>query len=277
MRYTRKAAVVRSAAALCGASLATGAGGGAALTAEDARKFLGEAQSKLLTLAVAGQRANWVQQTYITEDTERLAADANRDLSAATVDLALNSQKFDRIALPADTQRQLELLRLSIDFPAPRDPKLTQELSDIAASLESYYGKGRWCPQGPRAKCLQLPDLERILAASRDPKELADAWAGWHAIGRPMRERLARQVEIANQGARDLGYRDLGAYWRAKCDMPPDDFARELDRLWTQVRPFYDSLHAYVRARPGPGSGGGSSHARSRAHDLRTRRRLSGG
>src|ERR1051325_6701103 len=31
--------------------------------------------------------------------------------------------------------------------------------------------------------------------------------------------------------------------------MPPDDFARELDRLWEQVRPLYLSLHAYVRSR----------------------------
>src|SRR5204863_2134960 len=53
--------------------------------------------------------------------------------------------------------------------------------------------------------------------------------------------------ELGNKGARELGYKDMGALWRSKYDMPPDDFARELDRLWTQVRPFYQSLHAYVR------------------------------
>jgi len=221
----------------------------AELTAEDARKFLDAAQSKLEDLAITASRANWVQLTYITVDTERIAADANRDLTAAGVDLALQSQKFRGLTLPFDTARQIELLRLGIDFPAPNDPKLNQELADIAASLNSDYGKGRWCPHGPKEKCLQLPDIERILKTSKDPAELRDAWAGWHAVGAPMRERFARQVEIANQGARDLGYRDLGAYWRSKYDMPPDDFARELDRLWTQVRPLYESLHAYVRAR----------------------------
>jgi peptidyl-dipeptidase A len=218
-------------------------------TAAEAAAFLDSAEKKLLGLSIAAQRANWVQQNFITDDTERMAADANRDLTAATVDLALESQKFRGVQLPEDVARRLELLRLSIDFPAPRDPKLTQELSDIAAKLESAYGKGRWCPQGEKGKCLQLPDLERILSTSRDPKELLDAWAGWHTISRPMRADYARQVEIANQGARDLGYKDLGAYWRAKYDMPPDDFARELDRLWDQVRPLYLSLHAYVRAR----------------------------
>jgi peptidyl-dipeptidase A len=37
--------------------------------------------------------------------------------------------------------------------------------------------------------------------------------------------------------------------WRAKYDMPPDEFTRELDRLWDQVRPLYLELHAYVRMK----------------------------
>lgn len=96
-----------AAAALCGANLVAGPGSPAARraggdasapTAADARKFLDDAQQKLLALSVAGQRANWVHQTYITEDTERLAADANRDLTAAIVDLALDSpQRVDGV------------------------------------------------------------------------------------------------------------------------------------------------------------------------------------
>ena len=35
--------------------------------------------------------------------------------------------------------------------------------------------------------------------------------------------------------------------WRSGYDMPADDFTREVDRLWDQVRPLYLSLHAYVR------------------------------
>jgi peptidyl-dipeptidase A len=64
-----------------------------------------------------------------------------------------------------------------------------------------------------------------------------------------MRPEFARYVDLANQGARELGFADDGAMWRAKYDMPPDDFAKELDRLWEQVRPLYLSLHAYVRAK----------------------------
>ncbi len=56
-------------------------------------------------------------------------------------------------------------------------------------------------------------------------------------------------MELSNKGARELGFKDTGALWRSKYDMPPDDFAKELDRLWEQVRPLYLSLHTYVRTK----------------------------
>jgi peptidyl-dipeptidase A len=58
-----------------------------------------------------------------------------------------------------------------------------------------------------------------------------------------------RYVQLGNKGARELGFADMGAMWRSKYDMPPDDFAAEVDRLWEQVKPLYLSLHAYVRRR----------------------------
>ncbi len=56
-------------------------------------------------------------------------------------------------------------------------------------------------------------------------------------------------MELGNKGARELGFRDTGAMWRSKYDMPPEAFPAEMDRLWNQVRPLYLSLHAYVRAK----------------------------
>ncbi len=64
-----------------------------------------------------------------------------------------------------------------------------------------------------------------------------------------MRKDYARFVELSNKGARELGFADTGAMWRAKYDMPPDEFTKELDRLWEQVRPLYLQLHAYVRMK----------------------------
>ena len=87
------------------------------------------------------------------------------------------------------------------------------------------------------------------MASSRDPEELKDLWMGWHQIGAPMRQRYSRFVELSNQGAREMGFKDTGAMWRAGYDMTPDEFSADLERLWQQVRPLYLSLHTYVRAK----------------------------
>jgi peptidyl-dipeptidase A len=64
-----------------------------------------------------------------------------------------------------------------------------------------------------------------------------------------MRQRYTRMVELGDKGAADLGFADAGALWRSNYDMPPDAFAKEVDRLWDQLSPLYLSLHAYVRGQ----------------------------
>ena len=46
-----------------------------------------------------------------------------------------------------------------------------------------------------------------------------------------------------------MGFKDTGAMWRAKYDMEPDAFAAEMERLWHQVKPLYDSLYTYTRRK----------------------------
>lgn len=215
--------------------------------AEEARRFLERAESELLRLSNEASQAAWVQSTYITMDTEALAAKANERVITAGVRLAKEASKYEKAALPPDLQRKIRLLKLAITLPAPSDPAEAAEMTKLAAGLESAYGKGRYCPGGDEKRCLNVDEITRIMASSRDPKQLLDVWQGWHSIAPPMKKDFARVVEIANKGARELGFADTGALWRSGYDMPPEDFARELDRLWEQVKPLYEQLHAYVR------------------------------
>ena len=217
-------------------------------TPADARAFLEKANAELLKLSVEGQRASWVRSTHITYDTELLAAQADERFIQATVRLAKQAVEFDGLTLPPDQARQLKLLKLSLTMAAPANPAESEELTRIASGLEGAYGRGKYCPPGG-GDCMDIEEIGRVLAADRDPKRLARVWTGWHAVGAPMRADYQRFVELSNKGARELGFSDTGAMWRSKYDMAPDEFARELDRLWEQVRPLYVSLHAYVRKR----------------------------
>jgi peptidyl-dipeptidase A len=227
------------------ASAATQAPGNAPTVAE-AQKFVDEAEAKLMELSVEASRAGWVQSTYITDDTELLAAKANERAINAGVEYAKQAARYDKLKLPPETARKLLILKNGLTLAAPADPKESEEVTRIAASMEGEYGKGKYCPEG-KDKCLDINEITKVMAESRDPAQLLDVWRGWHAISVPMRPEYQRFVELANKGARELGFKDTGAMWRSKYDMPPDAFAREVDRLWEQLKPLYVSLHAYVR------------------------------
>jgi peptidyl-dipeptidase A len=213
----------------------------------EAAAFVDSAEARLLVLSVNAGRASWVQSNFITDDTEILAAQAQERLTAATVELAKSAARFDGLEVPYDVRRKLTLLKLSLTAPAPSNPAKTATLTRLAAGLEGTYGKGRYCR--PDGQCPALGDLENILATSRDPMQLLDAWAGWRTVSAPMREDFTRFVALTNEGARELGFADAGALWRSNYDMAPADFAAEVDRLWGQVRPLYEALHCHVRAK----------------------------
>jgi peptidyl-dipeptidase A len=215
----------------------------------DAEKFIAEAEKRYLAATINDSRASWIQSNFITDDTEIIAAEARDELTRTVKELAEQARKFDGMNLPEDIARKLKLLKLAVPLPAPSDPAEREELTKTVVKMESLYGKGKYCPDGEQGKCLSLGDLETILAENRNPEELKKVWMGWHQISPPYKKDYVRFVELANKGAREMGFKDLGAMWRSNYDMEPDAFAAEMERLWQQVKPLYDSLHTYVRMK----------------------------
>ena len=219
-------------------------------TVAEAKQFLDNAEKRLFDLSLDANQASWVQSTYITDDTEAVAARANERNIAEAVRLAKSAVRFDKLTLPPDLRRKMHLLKVGLVLAAPANPAESAEVTRLAASLEGTYGKGKYCPEtqsGAAKPCMDIEAITRVMATSNNPAELLDVWRGWHRISPPMRKDFQRFVELSNQGARELGFKDTGAMWRSKYDMPADDFAKEVDRLWEQVKPLYVSLHSYVR------------------------------
>jgi len=216
--------------------------------AAEADALVAQAEKTLAEFSVLASRAQWVNSTYITEDTDAIAADFGTRGTEMGVRFAKAAAKFDGVkGLSFDTQRKLRFLKQGLVLPAPEVPGAADELNVIATRLQSEYGKGKGTLNG---QPINGSDIEEAMGTVRDPGQLQEMWTSWHdQVGGPMRDDYARLVEIANQGAQELGYRDVGALWRSGYDMPPDEFAQEMDRLWNQVKPLYDQLHCYVRAK----------------------------
>src|SRR5262245_40793337 len=111
-------------------------------TAADAKAFLATVNETMLRLSTASQQADWVYSTYITADTEALNARAEQAFIDATARYAKEAARFDGVTLPAEERRELDLLKLALELVTPADPKLAEEVTTLASSLEATYGKG---------------------------------------------------------------------------------------------------------------------------------------
>ena len=142
-------ALARKMPAKTAASAAKGKG---RATVAEALAFMKKAEDQLQDVGVSASRASWVQQTFITDDTEILSAQAQEQLTALTTQLALDARRFEGLKLPPELARKFMLLKLSLVAPAPNNTKERAELSRIAASLNSDYGKGKYCKPQPGEK-----------------------------------------------------------------------------------------------------------------------------
>tara|TARA_R110002049_G_scaffold20717_23_gene76054 strand:+ start:4186 stop:6006 length:1821 start_codon:yes stop_codon:yes gene_type:complete len=213
---------------------------------ETADEFVARANAEFKELLIEGSAASWVHSTYITKDTSLLSAAASERYAAWHSNIVKEAARYDDETLAPKTRRAIDILKLGTTQPAPNDPAKRKELSQIAAKLEGDYGAGKYCKS--EGDCKSLPELEDILAESRDYDELLDAWQGWRTASPVMRKPYERFVELVNEGANELGYSDLGEMWRSGYSMSPADFEDETARLWEQVKPLYDELHCHVRA-----------------------------
>ena len=215
-------------------------------TAADATAFVAGAETRLAALSEEAARIQWTRATNITHDTMWLESRINAEYTELQVELANGAAAFNDVQVPEDVRRKLNLLRLGIVLPAPNRPGAAAELADITTRLDSTYSVGKFEFKGRQ---ITLDDANVLIAESRDPAETRALYEGWRTISPVMAPDYARMVEIANEGSRELGFADTGAMWRAGYDMEPDAFAAETDRLWAQVKPFYENLHCYVRGR----------------------------
>lgn len=215
-------------------------------TAADADKFVAEAEKTLADASIEENQVGWVNATYITEDTDALAAANSAKMTLLRVKFAGEAAKYQKVAgLSPDTARKLNMLRNALTIPAPSTPGAADTLAKITTKLQSDYGKGKGMLDG---KPINGSDIEAAMGTTRDPAKLQEMWTSWNDnVGAPAKENYAKMVGIANAGAVELGYQDVGAMWRSGYDMTPEQFAAMMDRLWKQVEPLYKSLHTYVR------------------------------
>jgi peptidyl-dipeptidase A len=215
----------------------------------EAKQFVAGLEPTLRKLDVDASVAEWTNETDITKEHEAATAKAGQTASDEITKLVKQARKFEPVMdkLDPDTRRQLLLLKFQAT-PAPDDPKQSEELARTGAEMTSIYGKGVCTTTNGKESCKDVEYWSKLLQTERDPKKLLAAWKTWHdAVGHAEGPLFAKYVELANIGAKGIGFPDISAMWKSGYDMPPEKFEAEVDRLWGQVKPLYTQLHCYAR------------------------------
>jgi len=217
---------------------------------ENADAFIARVNAEIKAMYPETTGAQWLSSTYINDDSQLIAARANERALAKLNTWIEQAKAFEGQPMKPETERAILLLKLSTAMPPPRDPKKLTELTTIATRMEGMYGAGKYCTDsGDPGTCRDIGALSTVLAERKSYDAQLEAWRGWHTISQPMRKDYVRFVELVNEGARDMGFADAGEMWRSGYDMTPAEIAAETDRLWGQVKPLYDQLHCYARAK----------------------------
>ncbi|XP_059494632.1 angiotensin-converting enzyme [Stegostoma tigrinum] len=124
-----------------------------------------------------------------------------------------------------------------------------KKYNTILSEMDNIYSTAKVCPPNQQTNCWSLePDLVDQLATSRSYKKLLYAWEGWHnSAGNPLRDKYTEFVKMSNKASQMDGFKDTGEYWRSWYDSPT--FADDLEKIYDQLKPLYNNLHAFVRRK----------------------------
>ncbi|ESO94199.1 hypothetical protein LOTGIDRAFT_215695 [Lottia gigantea] len=213
-----------------------------------AKKFLREYDQQISSVYTAFVTAAWNFNTNITEHNRRIMV--NRELASSMKEKELAHRanaEFDwQRVRDNDVVRQFKFLT-DIGTAAMKNETKLKRLSDVKSEMSSIYSSAKVCLSDNQCYSLE-PGLTRLLSKSRDYEMLLEAWVKWRdATGRHLKPLYSEFVELINEGFRDGGYNDAGDAWRSTYES--ETFEEDLERLFTQLKPLYYQLHAYVRRK----------------------------
>ncbi|XP_048587927.1 angiotensin-converting enzyme [Nematostella vectensis] len=208
----------------------------------NAKAFLDEHNRRAPFEYRNSELALWNYETNLTDFNQALKTQASLAFSMFTQSALVNASKFDANKLSEDTKRQIKLIAASA---SPKNPADIKRKSELNSQMDKIYSSGK--VKDANGEMLSLnPDLYKILAESRDYERLLFVWKGWRdAVGPAIRPLYQQFVDISNKGAKENGWKDNGEYWRSSYEV--ENLERIAEGLYSDLKPLYQELHAYVR------------------------------
>ncbi|CAL4058602.1 unnamed protein product [Meganyctiphanes norvegica] len=156
-----------------------------------------------------------------------------------------------------DLKRQFEIQKnIGTSILSKED---NEKLNTLVNTMTNAFSEGVVCPEDNRdcnkdsGEGYNSDDLESIMANETDPNVLQYYWKEWRDItGQKIKEDYVKYTNLQNDAATQNDFKDAGIMWLdpyTSTDYTDEDFKKEIESLWEEVKPLYQNLHAYVRYR----------------------------
>ncbi|XP_036127494.1 angiotensin-converting enzyme 2 isoform X3 [Molossus molossus] len=227
-------------------------------TEEKAKIFLDNFNIRAEELHHQSSLASWNYNTNITDENAQKMNEASNNWSAFYEEQS-NQAKMYPLQEIQDliVKRQLQILQQN--QPSVLTADKSKRLSTILNTMSTIYSTGKVCNPNNAQECLLLATgLEDIMHNSKDYNQRLWAWEGWRSqVGKQLRPLYEEYVVLKNEMARGNNYEDYGDYWRGDYETEGADgynysrnqLIEDVERIFLEIKPLYEHLHAYVRAK----------------------------
>ncbi|XP_068818348.1 angiotensin-converting enzyme 2 isoform X3 [Capricornis sumatraensis] len=226
-------------------------------TEGQAKTFLEKFNHEAEDLSYQSSLASWNYNTNITDENVQKMNEARAKWSAFYEEQSQMARTYSLEEIQNLTlKRQLKALQHS--GTSVLSAEKSKRLNTILNKMSTIYSTGKVLDPNTQ-ECLALePGLDDIMENSRDYDQRLWAWEGWRAeVGKQLRPLYEEYVVLENEMARANDYEDYGDYWRGDYevtgagdyDYSRDQLMKDVERTFAEIKPLYEQLHAYVRAK----------------------------
>ncbi|KAF7271170.1 hypothetical protein GWI33_015938 [Rhynchophorus ferrugineus] len=221
------------------------------------RAFTGDVRALLQALDLQASQqctnnvaAQWNFETNVNQATQIEALNAQQiyaDFQHGVWDLLNQVGDIGRVP---DQQTYRQLRFFSVIGTAAMSPDQLDRYNRLINDMLAIYNTASICSYNDQFRCgLRLqPDLNQIMAKSRNWDELQHVWIEWRRqTGQKIKDLYEQMVQLSNTAARLNNFTNTGEYWSFPFET--NSLESDLESAWNDIKPLYDQLHAYVRRR----------------------------
>ncbi|XP_066104956.1 angiotensin-converting enzyme 2 [Saccopteryx bilineata] len=227
-------------------------------TEDAAKTFLDRFNYEAEQLSFESSLASWNYNTNITDENVQKMNEAGAKFSEFYEDRCMRAKDFPPQQIQNPTiRRQLQILQQN--EPSALSPEKSKRLNTILSTMSTIYSTGKVCSPNNSQECLLLETgLDNIMHNSSDYNQRLWAWEGWRSeVGKQLRPLYEEYVALKNEFARGNNYKDYGDYWRGDYETEGtvdyeynrSQLIKDVDRIFEEIKPLYEHLHAYVRKK----------------------------